>query len=559
MPTFEFTSPDGKVYEVGGPEGATQEQAFQILQTRLGQTPSRPTPQATPTPEQSMQAELGERNLGEQFLGGVGATAIESWYGLKDLFGQLTEQERKELEFLKGIRGGAATAGRIGGDIALLAAPGGAGAAAVRTGARALPRAVARAAATRPRLARAAGTAVGEAGGIAAAEAIRTPGTARERAEVGTGGALATLAGHGVGQAAARALGGLPRSPAAQQLLDEGVPLTPGQAAPDTFIGRAVRNTESAMRGVPFMGGGATRLQDQALQQMNRRLLQGTIPDVPGAVGVTIRSPGNAGFRQAQETFSKLYDDFWETALERAGPEGAQRMARVASNIVNTRAGMELSDEAAQRVGRYVSSRVAPILKNPSSPKLQKLNQDLRDYALKARDKGDFVEAEVVEEAMEMIQRSFGAELGEQLKRINTGYAQLSVLQEAANYAEAARRGGVFTPNELSNAVRKVGTPRRVSAGTALMQPQANVAQETLGELAGARPSGLTRIGRGVTGAALTTGAMASGNVPLLVGAGAAGRSVVTEPMRRALTGDPRLAQAIATAMGRASAAYGSQ
>ncbi len=35
MPTFKFTAPDGKTYAVQGPEGATKEQAFQILQSRL--------------------------------------------------------------------------------------------------------------------------------------------------------------------------------------------------------------------------------------------------------------------------------------------------------------------------------------------------------------------------------------------------------------------------------------------------------------------------------------------------------------------------------------------
>jgi hypothetical protein len=35
MPTFEFTSPEGKTYEISGPEGSTKEQAFQILQQKL--------------------------------------------------------------------------------------------------------------------------------------------------------------------------------------------------------------------------------------------------------------------------------------------------------------------------------------------------------------------------------------------------------------------------------------------------------------------------------------------------------------------------------------------
>lgn len=42
MPTFEFTGPDGKTYEVGAPDGATQDQAFALLQSQLGQQPSKP-------------------------------------------------------------------------------------------------------------------------------------------------------------------------------------------------------------------------------------------------------------------------------------------------------------------------------------------------------------------------------------------------------------------------------------------------------------------------------------------------------------------------------------
>lgn len=36
MPTFTFTSPNGKSYDVQGPDGATKEQAFAVLQQRLG-------------------------------------------------------------------------------------------------------------------------------------------------------------------------------------------------------------------------------------------------------------------------------------------------------------------------------------------------------------------------------------------------------------------------------------------------------------------------------------------------------------------------------------------
>lgn len=50
MPTFELTAPDGKVYEVEGPEGATKEQAFQKLQQQLKSAPAaKPAPAPTPS------------------------------------------------------------------------------------------------------------------------------------------------------------------------------------------------------------------------------------------------------------------------------------------------------------------------------------------------------------------------------------------------------------------------------------------------------------------------------------------------------------------------------
>jgi hypothetical protein len=43
MPDFEFTSPQGKVYTVSGPAGATKEQAFAMLQTQLKNAPAAPS------------------------------------------------------------------------------------------------------------------------------------------------------------------------------------------------------------------------------------------------------------------------------------------------------------------------------------------------------------------------------------------------------------------------------------------------------------------------------------------------------------------------------------
>jgi len=49
MPIFEFTSPEGRVYEVTGPEGATKEQAWGILQQQISSLPAQEAPETLPS------------------------------------------------------------------------------------------------------------------------------------------------------------------------------------------------------------------------------------------------------------------------------------------------------------------------------------------------------------------------------------------------------------------------------------------------------------------------------------------------------------------------------
>lgn len=73
MPSFVFTSPDGKSYTVNGPEGATAEQAFGILQQQLGA-------QAQPAaPEEGIMAGAGRvaSDIAKQFAAPVAAAPFQ--------------------------------------------------------------------------------------------------------------------------------------------------------------------------------------------------------------------------------------------------------------------------------------------------------------------------------------------------------------------------------------------------------------------------------------------------------------------------------------------------
>lgn len=75
MPKFTFKSPDGKSYDVEGPEGATKEQAFGILQQRLGSgggaqaAPVSALDRLPPEASRAPAAAAAEEGIGKKILG----------------------------------------------------------------------------------------------------------------------------------------------------------------------------------------------------------------------------------------------------------------------------------------------------------------------------------------------------------------------------------------------------------------------------------------------------------------------------------------------------------
>lgn len=108
MPIFEFTSPDGKKYEVEGPDGATEAQAFEILQAQI----SAPRPD----PTEGMSA-------AEKFFAGAGKAAYDVGRGLGQAVGLVSQEEIDEARRLDAplMRTTAGKAGNVAGGVATFA------------------------------------------------------------------------------------------------------------------------------------------------------------------------------------------------------------------------------------------------------------------------------------------------------------------------------------------------------------------------------------------------------------------------------------------------------
>ena len=104
MPVFEFKSPEGKTYQITGPEGATQEQAFQILQQQIGagtaqeQKPKKSIGKEfiesfTPDKDSSVQKYLSEGMLGRVGKG-IGEAVARKTLSKED-YARIIRQEKE--------------------------------------------------------------------------------------------------------------------------------------------------------------------------------------------------------------------------------------------------------------------------------------------------------------------------------------------------------------------------------------------------------------------------------------------------------------------------------
>lgn len=178
----------------------------------------------------------------QETLGGLKHSWDRAAYGLADLFGQQTPEMKGELQRGKDFvqrTGPMSTVGNIGGDIAQLAGPG-----AMAAGVKGLGKY-----------------------GPAALDMLLGAGHGGLTAEEGEGakgatwGAVGSGLGSAAGTLAAKALAPAGRiSPEAQKLIDAGIPLTPAQAAPDSWLGKA----EPWIAKVPWVGSNARARQAAA-------------------------------------------------------------------------------------------------------------------------------------------------------------------------------------------------------------------------------------------------------------------------------------------------------
>jgi hypothetical protein len=500
MATFTFTSPDGKSYDVDGPEGATQEQAFAVLQQRIGGQPT----QASATPEDHGIA----TNLGYGALRGVqdiGNTIVNAgaWVGNKidPGVGEWNDaRNQSNAAFFDERANTDSTAfgvGRIGANIA----------------------------ATAPL----ASLKVLKGAGKAAAWGNRAISGAAQGTAISGGEDVGQAAGVGaIAGVAAPALGRLisPR-PAKDvtKLMGEGVTPTIGQR-----LGGVAKNIEDKLTSWPVIGNAIDSARQGGMRQFYNAAMNRALKPIGKELPKDVE-PGRDAFRYVSQQMDEAYDAIKSKIHFAPDGQFSQEMGQL---VQMSRGFPQAQQQQFMNIVRQnLQGRATPqgrmngeSFKTAESEIGRKARGYMGDPSFDNRQLGEAL-GEVQRIMRATLERSNPAHAKE-LKRINEAYANFAVLRRAS--AGLGAEGGIFTPAQLQNAVKasdRSAGKGNFARGNALLQDLSEAGKNVLpSKYPDSGTAG--RLSLGFLGDAAVSVPAVVGSVPYLPGARRATNALLT-------------------------------
>ncbi len=267
--------------------------------------------------------------------------------------------------------------------------------------------------------------------------------------------------------------------PALRALREEGVRPTVGQMA-----GGAVGRLEEGAQSIPLVGSMIRNARTRALEDFNR----GAINHVLRPAGLQISPKIQAGrpaIAEANRLIGKSYDDILDTITDaRVDQRFAQDIARITAEAQDT-----LGDAGRRAFTNALEDVTSlPAMQRPtfSGREIKRAVTGLREDAdrLMARQDEDVYQAgRLIREARDalsdLLKRNTTPGNAAQLTGLDRAYAGFNSVRDAS----IAGRDGIFTPFQLSQAIKKADKAlkrRTFARGDALGQEFASAADEII-------------------------------------------------------------------------------
>lgn len=287
-------------------------------------------------------------------------------------------------------------------------------------------------------------------------------------------GALLTLVGD-------KLVGGVsnvvsPRlSQASQALKLDKIPQTIGQT-----LGGGFKRAEEKLASVPILGDAIRGSYSRSHDAFNRAALGKAVAPIGEKLPENIPA-GHDGVKWIGDKLSGEYQKLLPSLSARFDKTAATRLAHVRKTSELPPEGLARLDEILKT---DVKSAFDPATGVMSGKNMKKLDEKLRRYAERYKVGGPDERAlgdalDQVRGHMRALVRRANPKAAEQLKALDTGWAQLARLEKAA----AGTADGTFTPKQLAAAIRgsdKSSRRRQSARGEALMQEFAKSGVEGL-------------------------------------------------------------------------------
>lgn len=371
MPTFRVTAPDGKTYDVTGPEGSTAEQALAQVKKSLAVTEVPKAPAwETADPTEGMSAL-------DKLRAGAGKAFVDIGRGLGQMVGAVSREDvaesRKRDAPLMATTAG--TVGNVVGNVAALAPT------ALIPGANTM----------------AGASTIGALAGLAQ-PSVSTGETIGNVALGGAGGAAGQAIANKIGQVARNSTSQLTQGQqsAAQAGKALGMRLTPGKAAGSA----AMQKFEAALEANPLTSGGFSALKEGNQKVLNRAAAK--------SIGETADEVSTPILAKAEQRLGAVFDsvkDKTPVPLDPVQVGGRLRqIAADADGMLNNNASLDSNglwkqlDNFVNNTGGATREQLRNLSSNLGKKAKQEMTSPMGDRAL---GESLFAAQEVVEDAIQ--------------------------------------------------------------------------------------------------------------------------------------------------------------
>jgi hypothetical protein len=281
-------------------------------------------------------------------------------------------------------------------------------------------------------------------------------------------------------------------------LRDAGVSLTPGQR-----IGGFAKNAEDLAMRAPIIGPAISGARNRGVESLNRSVALQAVAPVGKGIPKTVK-PGYDTVRYVDEVLGNAYDDAFDMVPTVAlDAQLSDDLTKIAERSV------DLPESMGGTFERIIKDRLTRLGKAGLSGRdVKQVASEIGDLAAEYRAKGENTMADMLGDVRQSLGGLVGRnnpEAGALIAKADEGWGIYKMLNSAAGKADA--RGGVYTPGQLTTAVRAGARRQGVNMagkGEGRLQDLSSAAQQVMPDGFG-NPGTANALGLGALGVGVIT------------------------------------------------------